>query len=245
MILFDGLVTDPLRRVSAAGGIPEPVVLENGRKEGTPGAGWPEFLPDGRHFLYTVDEDSASGMTLKVGDLVSTSTKTLFKTTSRVQSAEPGYLLFVRERTLVAQKFDARSFTVEGEPLPVGEDLVPGALGLASFSVSHNGVLVFRGGEQPGSRLVWVDRRGTETPALDGSADYGDVSLSPDGRRLVYDVSSNGGGRADIWIRDLTRGVSSRSRSIRPSKAIRNAQLDVGAQALTPREVAGREEVNR
>ncbi len=210
VILFDGLVTDPLRRVSAAGGIAEPVVLENGKKEGTPGAGWPEFLPDGRHFLYTVDEDSSTGMTLKVGDLDSTSVKTLFKTTSRVQYAEPGYLLFVRERTLVAQKFNARSLTVEGEPLPVGEDLVPGALGLASFSVSHNGVLVFRGGEQPGSRLVWVDRRGTETPALDGSADYGDAALSPDGARLVYDVSSNGGNRADIWIRDLARGVSSR-----------------------------------
>ena len=60
VIVFDGRVTDPLRRVSAAGGIAEPVVLENGKKEGTPGAGWPEFLPDGRHFLYTGNEDSAT-----------------------------------------------------------------------------------------------------------------------------------------------------------------------------------------
>ncbi len=210
VILFDGQITDPLRRVSAAGGIAEPVVLEDGRKEGTPGAGWPEFLPDGRHFLYTADDGAGGAMTLKVGDLDSSSVKTLFKTTTRVQYAEPGYLLYVRERTLVAQPFDARSLTVKGEPLPVGEDLVPGALGLASFSVSRNGVLVFRGGEQPGSRLIWVDRRGTETLAVEGAAGYGDAVLSPDGTRLAYDLTSTGQERADIWIRDLARGVASR-----------------------------------
>jgi Tol biopolymer transport system component len=210
VILFDGRAVDPLRRVPAAGGVSQPMVLEAGKTDGTPGSGWPEFLPDGRHFLYTQITPNSPEMTLMVGDINSGSVKTLFKTTTRVAFAEPGYLLFVRDRSLVAQKFNASSLTVEGEAVPVGEGLGSDDVGLASFSVSRNGILVFKGGEVSGSRLVWVDRSGKETPLLDAGDDYRDTSLSPDGARLVYDVSERGGQRGDLWIRDLARGVSSR-----------------------------------
>jgi dipeptidyl aminopeptidase/acylaminoacyl peptidase len=134
--------------------------------------------------------------------------KALFTTTTQVQYAEPGYLLFVRERTLVAQKFDAASQTLEGEPVPVGEDLSLGALGLASFSASRTGVLVFRAGETAGARLLSIDRSGREVPVMDAPAEYRDAATSPDGTRLAYDLVDASGG--DIWIRDLARGVSSR-----------------------------------
>ena len=52
VILFDGRATDALQRVPATGGVSQPVVLETGKAAGTPGTGWPEFLPDGKHFLY-------------------------------------------------------------------------------------------------------------------------------------------------------------------------------------------------
>ena len=110
VILFDGRSADPLWRVPAAGGVRQPVVFEDGKPEGTPGAGWPEFLPDGKHFLYH-GWAARTDMTLMVGSLDSKVSKTLFKTTSKVQYAEPGYLLFVREQTLVAQKFDVGSLT--------------------------------------------------------------------------------------------------------------------------------------
>ena len=99
--------------------------------------------------------------------LDSKETKEIFKTTSRVAYAEPGYLLFVRERTLVAQKFDVSSMSLQGDPIPIGEGLGAGDLGLASFSVSRNGVLVFRRGELTGTRLLWTDRAGKETPLFD------------------------------------------------------------------------------
>jgi Tol biopolymer transport system component len=209
VILFDGRATDPLWRVQASGGVRQPVVFEEGKQTGTPGTGWPEFLPDGRHFLFTFIDPSSPEMTLSVGSIDSKEVKTLFKTTTRVQYAEPGYLLFVRERTLVAQKFDARSLSLEGEPVPIGEGLGTGNLGLASFTASRNGVLVFRGGELTGTRLVWVDRSGKESAAVEAPADYRDTSLSPDGSRLAYDVSGSGT-QGDLWIRDLARGVSSR-----------------------------------
>jgi eukaryotic-like serine/threonine-protein kinase len=208
VILFDARATDPLMRVSAGGGIPQPVVFEQGKDKGTPGTGWPEFLPDGKHFLYTIVDPASPEMMLAVGNIDAPMVKPLFNTTTRVQFASPGYLLFVRDRTLVAQRFDLESQSLQGEPVPVGEGLGTDDVGLASFSVSKNGILVYRGGELVGSRLVWVDRTGRETPALNAPADYRDTSLSPDGTRLVYDVVD--GSKADLWIRDLSRGVSSR-----------------------------------
>ena len=210
VILFDARAVDPLMRVQASGGVPQPVVFEAGKEKGTPGTGWPEFLPDGKHFLYTIVDPSSPEMMLAVGSIESPMAKPLFKTTTQVQYAAPGYLLFVRDRTLVVQKFDAKSQTLQGEPVPVGEGLGTSDVGQASFSVSRNGVLVFRGGELSGTRLVWIDRSGKETPVIDAPGNYGDTSLSPDGRRLVYDVGAEGATRGDLWIRDLARGVSSR-----------------------------------
>ena len=210
VILFDARVVDPLRRVDASGGVSKPMVLDPGKPDGTPGAAWPEFLPDGKHFLYNQVDPASPEMTVMVGHIDTGTIKSLFKTTTRVQYAEPGYLLFVRDRTLVAQKFDTESLAVSGEPVPLGEGLGSDSVGLASFSVSRTGILVYRGGELSGSRLVWMDRSGKETPLLGDGADYRDTSLSPDGTRLVYDVVDGGGARGDLWIRDLVRNVSSR-----------------------------------
>jgi Tol biopolymer transport system component len=210
VIIFDGRSADPLWRVPAAGGKRQPLAFGQDKDEsGTLGAGWPEFLPDGKHFLFT--HGDTAEMTLTVGTLDSKETKPLFKTTTRVQYAEPGYLIFVRERTLVAQRFNLDSLSIEGEPVPIGQGLGSGDLGLASFSVSRNGVLVYREGELTGTRLLWVDREGRETPAIDAVADYRDTAISPDGTRLVYDMAEPGNAaRSDLWLRDLVRGVSSR-----------------------------------
>ena len=152
---------------------------------------------------------SDDAQTLMVGTLDSKDAKPLFKTTSRVLYADPGYLLYVREQTLVAQPFDARSLEVTGEPVPVGEGLGVDSVGLASFSVSRNGVLAYRAGDARGRRLLWMDRSGKETPAIDVIGDYRDTSFSPDGKRLVFDASRTGNS-GDLWMRDLVRGVTSR-----------------------------------
>ena len=208
VILFDGNTADPLWRVDAAGGVPKPLVTPDPAK-GKLGAGWPVFLPGGRQFLHHVTMANPDDSTLFVGALDGGESKPLLKTTSQVVFAPPGYLIFVRERTLVAQRFDPRSQELRGEAIPIGEGLGLDNVGLASISASTTGVLAFRPGQAAQRRLLWMDRTGKERPALPDTQAYVDAWLSPDGRRLVFETSE-ATGKGDLWIRDFDRGVTSR-----------------------------------
>ena len=207
VILFDGNQSDPIWRVDAAGGVAKPEVLNQPEKN-VAFVGWPQFLPDGRHFLY-LSGVLSSERTLMVRALGDTEGRALFKTNSRVAYSPLGYVVYVRDQTLVAQRFDSASLSVTGDPVPVGEGLGVSAVGTASFSLSDAGVLVYRAGEEAGARLVWMDRSGKESPAVDGARRFADAWLSPDGNRLVYDVADRGS-EGDLWIRDLARSVTTR-----------------------------------
>jgi Tol biopolymer transport system component len=82
-------------------------------------------------------------------------------------------------------------------------------VGLARFSVSREGTLVYRTGNS-GNRLVWVDSTGRELEAIGDPGEYHNPALSPGGDRLAYDLQDPRKAQGDIWIRDLRRGVSSR-----------------------------------
>ena len=208
VILFDGRPNDPLWRVDAAGGVPKPVVTPDPAK-GIMGAGWPVFLPGGRTFLHHVTMANPEDGSIMVRALDGAESRALMKTTSQVVYAHPGYLLFVRDRTLVAQRFDPGTQEIRGEPIPLSEGLGIDNVGLASISASDTGVLAYRPGQAARRRLVWMDRNGKETPALEDEREYVDTWLSPDGRRLVFDADE-AGGKGDLWIRDFDRGVTSR-----------------------------------
>jgi Tol biopolymer transport system component len=208
VILFDGRPNDPLRRVDAAGGVPKPLVMPDPEK-GIMGAAWPAFLPGGHHFLYQTTAANPEDAALMVRALDGTEGKLLLKTTSQVLYAHPGYLLFVRDRALVAQSFDSQSQEIRGEPIPLTEGLGIDNVGLASISASATGVLAFRPGQVAPRRLVWMDRSGKETAALEEEREYVDTWLSPDGRRLVFGTEE-AGGKADLWVRDFDRGTTTR-----------------------------------
>ncbi|HEX7077159.1 MAG TPA: protein kinase [Candidatus Eisenbacteria bacterium] len=209
-ILFDGSSTDSVRAVSASGGAARPVTKID-HAAGEVGAAWPQFLPDGRHFLYLALKARPEQTVLKVADLVSGQEKVLLTgNLSRVVYAPPGYLLFGRERALLAQPFDARTQKLSGEAVPVVDDVAIGG-GVATnadFSASESGVLVFRGGAAPAStRLSWVDRTGRVLRDLGDIGAVGTFSLSPDERRLAYD---GGSGTSDIYLFDMARGANTR-----------------------------------
>jgi len=206
-ILFDGQSTDPIKRVSAAGGLPQAAV----KGQGSANVGWPSFLPDGKHFLYF-----EFGGSERTGRLMAASLdarekpRKILDSDSLAQYALPGHLLYVKGGTLVAQPFDASTLKLTGEPVPVAEQMGTSGNGLADFSVSANGVLVYRGGVTNEARLVWVDASGKEIGDVDKPAAYGPTALSPDGNRLAIDVTDGHLDKSDLWVRDLARGVTSR-----------------------------------
>ncbi len=209
VILLDGRGNDPILRIPAAGGVPKPEITPDTAK-GQVSVGWPEFLPDGKHFLYVSGPTRPENSEAVVRHVETKVEKALLKTASRVQYAPPGYLIYVREQTLMAQPFDAKALELRGEPFPLAENLGIDAVGLAHFSASSNGVLVHRAGEASNRQLVWVDRNGKELGTAGDPARFGSVWASPDGKRLVVDIDDQRTARADLWIRDLARGVNSR-----------------------------------
>ena len=82
---------------------------------------YPSFLPHGRHFLYLVESAQREHTGIYVGALDSKETKRVLGIRGRAVYAPPGYLLFARQRTLMAQPFDTNSLHVTGEPLPIAD----------------------------------------------------------------------------------------------------------------------------
>ena len=82
MILFDGTGSDPIWKVDAAGGVATIEVSTDSAK-GVESVGWPEFLPDGRHYLY-MSGPASGDQTLMVRALGDAEGKPLFKISSRV-----------------------------------------------------------------------------------------------------------------------------------------------------------------
>ena len=208
VILFDGTGTDPIYRVPAVGGTKTVAVAQDPAKKET-SVGWPQFLPDGKHYIYLVAGEKPEDSVYWIASIDSAEKTKLAPAQTLVEYAPPGFLLFVRDRTLVAQPFDASARKITGEPVPLAEKIGTDNVGLARFSVSNDGVLAYRTGET-GGRLVWRDRAGRELETLGDPGDYANPGLSPAADRLAFSLTDSRSAKTDIWIRDLARGVNSR-----------------------------------
>ncbi len=215
VIVFTPTTRDPVYRVSSSGGTATPVTqLDASRRE--VGHRWPFFLPDGRHFLYlgftgtAGTESSKNG--IYVGSLDSKKSELLLQANSSMAYTPPGYLLFWRENTLMAQPFNAKRRQLAGQAFPVAEH-VQYVTGYANavFSVSENGLLTYQGGTGVGlSQLTWFDRSGHQLEALGTPADYNSPRLSHDGLRVAVDIVEAQTSNPDIWLYDLSRRTQSR-----------------------------------
>jgi len=170
---------------------------------------WPHFLPDGNHFLYYARSSKLENNAIFVGSLDSQERKLLLNASSNPVYAPPGYLLFNRQGTLMAQSFDAGRLALTGEAVPVAEGVQFNTLnGRAAFAASQNGVLAYRGGGGATSRtLVWVSRNGTEQPVAAPVRSYVNPRLSPDGRRVAVTLEAQ---EDQIWLYDLARETLTR-----------------------------------
>jgi Tol biopolymer transport system component len=207
VILFVPNRSTGVHRVSAAGGSPVAVTRLD-RSRGETSHRWPSFLPDGRHFLYRspgIYLASLDGGEAK--HLVSADSGALYA----ASAAGAGYLLFVRDATLLAQPFDADKRQLTGEPFRVADQVGAHAYGIGLFSVSENGVLVYASvGSSSGGQLGWFDRAGKRL-GLIGSAGNNTYSrFSPDEKQVAvsrFDLQTR---HYDTWLLDLSRGGDSR-----------------------------------
>ena len=205
-----GTVGIMIRRVSAAGGAATPVTtLDASRKED--GHYWPHFLPDGNHFLYFARSTNPENNAIYAASLDSPEKKLLLNAMSNVVYVPPGYLLFNREGTLMAQPFDAERIELTGEAVPIVEDLQFNLdQGRTAFAASENGVLAYRtGAAAVQNRLVWASRNGTEQPVAAAARSYGGPRLSPDGRWVAVSITDQTG-QPQVWLYDLARDTSTR-----------------------------------
>jgi len=212
-VIVFGVVNAPLQRVSSAGGSATPAVQLD-KAYGETSDRWPQFLPDGRHFLYTAVTGAAGAAPkpsqIKVGVLDSMNVVTLLVTESRAEYAK-GHLLFLRDGTLMAQPFDAAALRFTGDQFPVAEEISTEGSRYVAFSASGTGSLVYAHGRNVGmSRLRWMDRSGKSLGELGDPATYLQVALSPDERRIAAAIGGGNPPNVDIWTIDVARNVSSR-----------------------------------
>jgi eukaryotic-like serine/threonine-protein kinase len=169
----------------------------------------PNFLPDGKHFLY-LRQGSPEVSGIYAGSLDAKpseqSRQRILATTFAARFVD-GNLLFMREGTLMVQPFDSGKLRLRGEPAPVAEH-VGSIASIGIFSVSATGVLAYRARASDARTLTWRDREGNETATAQPGSYYG-LALSPDATRVAFrDAPANASG--DIWLLNLARSISTR-----------------------------------
>jgi len=196
-----------LSRVSAAGGEPTPVTVLDAARESS--HRYPQFLPDGRHFLFFVQAGKGNGVS--VGSIDSKESRHLLDTNMAALYAPPGHLLFVRDGVVMEQAFDATTMALTGEPIRVVEGLAQDPFNRIAFSVSENGVLVYRSSTLKGNRqLSWFDRSGKPLGSVGPGGDYFNVELSPNGSEVAFSQTELRTNNVDIWTMDLANGKPQR-----------------------------------
>jgi eukaryotic-like serine/threonine-protein kinase len=201
VILFSPGYADGLYRVPAAGGPVTPVTtLDRARTDSS--HRWPEFLPDGRHFLYVIMSTQADRKGIYLGALDSSRTKRLLPLVSMATWAPPGFLLYARDDTLFAQSFDAKRQELAGEPISIARPVwyKSGIGGFSAFSASQTGLLVYRTGGAARTKLVWFTRDGRMLESTGPAGLYSEPALSPNGQQVAVGRGEDQPGQAQIWV---------------------------------------------
>ena len=212
VILFTTNARSPLYRISANGGGTAVAVTRFNTAAGEYSHRFPWFLPDGEHFLY-LSRSGANTGAIMLGSLEGNKpAKRLVMAESPAFYSEPGYLLYVRDGMLLAQKFNARTHELGMDVVPVANDVqyFPSAA-LANVTTSGGGIIAFQEGRGIiESQLSWVDRSGKLVSTIGRPQDYRTFAVSHDGRRLAVTVRDQQSGNDDIWLYDLGRGTETR-----------------------------------
>ncbi len=221
-LVFGTLRHEPLQRVPAKGGTPEPVTRLD-EEDGEVGHRLPHALPDGRTLLYTAIRYSRQGTTwdrarIYAQRLGSDARTLLVEGGSDGRWSPPGVLLFAKNGNLFSARFSSASLTLSGPVAPILEGVAHSVMaglssdntGAAQVASSRDGRFAYAPGSVHPERLralVWVDEKGKETPIDLPKQSYMSLNLSPDGKQLLYSHNYPG---EQVEVLDLERGTRRR-----------------------------------
>jgi eukaryotic-like serine/threonine-protein kinase len=214
-IIFAPNTLSPLMKVPASGGAVSEVTKVN-TEIGQTSHRWPKILPDRKHFLYfgrggAVERQGIYGASVDNPEPTLLVISPVAGDYTEVDGV--GYLLFVREGTLMMQRFDPAKLELSGEATPVVEHVLtfPGEVGPTAYSAfsAAAGNLVYRTGDQQTTRLTWHDRDGKALESIGEPGGYHEPLLSKDGTKILYG-RNDGTGPQDVFLHDLKRGNSTR-----------------------------------
>jgi eukaryotic-like serine/threonine-protein kinase len=193
-----------LYRVDANGGEPQRLALPKDER-----FSWPSFLPDGDHLLVLTDGGPDADPGVAVTPLAATgSPRPVLRALSNAIYSETGHLLFVKGRTLHAQRFDAKTHQLAGAPVPIAEQVDDNDFNRYVFSAA-NGTLAYRSRDVR-SQLRLRDRGGKELAQFGEPADWAGVAVSPDNTLAVAEKVDEDRRNGSLWLIDLQTGTISR-----------------------------------
>ena len=166
---------------------------------------FPQFLPDGHHFLFLAYGGTESGG-IYLGALDGGEPKRLTEADSFGAYLNPDRVVFVRQGALMARHLDIARRELTGDPVTVADPVGFNPTGQGGFSVSAEGHIAYRSGGAVKRQLRWFDRMGKlPSPAADPDLNaLNTIELSPDGRTAAVDRTVQG--NRDVFLLDLLRG---------------------------------------
>jgi Tol biopolymer transport system component len=209
--LLFGIGAEPVYRVDAAGGEVKPATTPASSLERHV---YPTFLPDGRHFLYLLQNSTPEQTGIYEGSLDEKIKKMLLRVNVSAAYApllqgQEGYLLFIDGDKLMGLAFNPTRFETSGHPFLIAEHAGRNSAFYSAVAASA-GTLAYAGLISQTGRLTWFDRGGNPLGAIGPEGDYPDVRLSPDEESLAASLVEPKTGNMDIWIHDLRRNNISR-----------------------------------
>ncbi len=199
-----------LLKVSSTGGKPEPLNRLD-RQSGELNERWPQVLPGGETVLFTSNTHLGNfeDADIVVYSIPSAQRKVVMHGGFHGRYLPSGHVVYMHEGTLFAVPFDLKRLEVTGHPAPILEGVITDLeRGVAQFSFSDTGNLVYVAGGVQNVSIYWIDSLGKFTPLRDTPAGYRNPAFSPDGKRLALEIYD--GKRRDIWVYDWERGALTR-----------------------------------
>ena len=178
------------------------------------GLAYPSLLPGSQWLMYNSrSAGNASPSIVHLMTIDGKTDRTRFTADSPAIYGAPGYILYLRGSVLMARPLDPKAGDLRGDGVPLVEGVAFGTSGsgIGAFTVSENGVLVYRPGSAAAdAHLVWFDRAGKDLGTVGSAAEYSGPALSPDGSRLAVGIRDPAAQTRDIWVFDLARGTATK-----------------------------------